>query len=158
DARVHGPARCVRRLSDRRSVREDATERHVVAVGRRPSTDREHAAHVGVDGALLRCDRVKTAAVVLAVVAFWSGGHEGTALCVLRRSHVSSTDPPTVRVGFLGADGRYTVTAMPLDTYVARVVAGEALRDSRPAALEALAIAVRTFAAANRSRHRADGF
>ncbi len=47
---------------------------------------------------------------------------------------------------------------MPLETYVARVLAGEALRDSRPAALEALAITVRTFALANRGRHRADGF
>src|SRR5256885_14985421 len=47
---------------------------------------------------------------------------------------------------------------MPIETYVARVVAGEAARDSQPAALEALAITVRTFAAANLGRHRADGF
>ena len=45
-----------------------------------------------------------------------------------------------------------------METYVARVLAGEALRDSQPAALEALAIAIRTFALANRGRHRADGF
>jgi stage II sporulation protein D len=45
-----------------------------------------------------------------------------------------------------------------METYVARVLAGEALRDSRPAALEALAITLRTFAEANRGRHRADGF
>jgi stage II sporulation protein D (peptidoglycan lytic transglycosylase) len=37
-------------------------------------------------------------------------------------------------------------------------VAGEAVRASAPAALEALAIAVRTFAVANLGRHRADGF
>jgi len=47
---------------------------------------------------------------------------------------------------------------MPLETYVARVVAGEAVRDSGPAALEALAITVRTFALANVHRHGADGF
>ncbi len=47
---------------------------------------------------------------------------------------------------------------MPIETYVARVLAGEALRDSQPAALEALAITIRTFALANRGRHRADGF
>jgi SpoIID/LytB domain protein len=47
---------------------------------------------------------------------------------------------------------------MPLETYVARVLAGEAARDSAPAALEALAIAIRTFALANPGRHRADGF
>jgi len=45
-----------------------------------------------------------------------------------------------------------------METYVARVLAGEAARDSQPAALEALAIAIRTFALANRGRHRADGF
>ena len=47
---------------------------------------------------------------------------------------------------------------MPLETYVARVLAGEAARGSGPAALEALAITIRTFALANRGRHRADGF
>jgi stage II sporulation protein D (peptidoglycan lytic transglycosylase) len=67
-------------------------------------------------------------------------------------------DIPTIRVGELKAGGGYSVSVMPLDTYVARVLAGEAVRDSRPAALEALAIAVRTFALANRTRHRADGF
>lgn len=64
----------------------------------------------------------------------------------------------TLRVGLARPGGRYTVATMPLETYVARVVAGEAARDSQPAALEALAITVRTFALANRDRHRADGF
>jgi len=63
-----------------------------------------------------------------------------------------------VRVGFLKPGGGYTVETIPLETYVARVLAGEAARGSRPAALEALAITIRTFALSNRSRHRADGF
>ncbi len=63
-----------------------------------------------------------------------------------------------VRVGFAQPGGGYRITSIPLETYVARVLAGEAARDSRPAALEALAIAVRTFALANLNRHRADGF
>ena len=50
------------------------------------------------------------------------------------------------------------IQTLPLETYVARVLAGEAARDSPPAALEALAITIRTFALANRGRHRADGF
>ena len=54
--------------------------------------------------------------------------------------------------------GGYTVNVIPLETYVARVLAGEAVRDSQPAALEALAITIRTFALANLSRHRQDGF
>jgi SpoIID/LytB domain protein len=64
----------------------------------------------------------------------------------------------TVRVGIRQSAGGYAVATMPLEVYVARVVAGEAARDSQPAALEALAIAVRTFALANLARHRADGF
>jgi SpoIID/LytB domain protein len=69
-----------------------------------------------------------------------------------------SADPVAFRVGLLRAGGGYDVSAVPVETYVARVVAGEAARESPPAALEALAIAIRTFAMANRGRHRADGF
>ena len=68
-----------------------------------------------------------------------------------------SPAPGTLRVGFLRPAG-YTVVTLPLEPYVARVLSGEAARESRPAALEALAITIRTFALANRGRHRADGF
>ena len=68
-----------------------------------------------------------------------------------------SAVPVTVRVGVL-QNGSYRVSAIPLEGYVARVVAGEAALNSEPAALQALAITVRTFALANRGRHRADGF
>jgi len=70
----------------------------------------------------------------------------------------ASNDMGSLRVGVLQPGGRYSVSTLSMETYVARVVAGEAMRDSHPAALEALAIAVRTFALANRGRHRADGF
>ena len=50
------------------------------------------------------------------------------------------------------------MTVVPLDTYVARVLAGEAAPNTAPAALEALAIAVRTYTAANLGKHRGDGF
>src|SRR5262245_38050062 len=63
-----------------------------------------------------------------------------------------------LRVGLTRPGGGYTIATIPLETYVARVLAGEAARESPPAALEALAITVRTYALANRSRHRADGF
>ena len=59
----------------------------------------------------------------------------------------------TLRVGVARGNG-YSVTIVPLDPYVARVLAGEASPDSQPAALEALAIAVRTYALANLRRHR----
>jgi SpoIID/LytB domain protein len=80
-------------------------------------------------------------------------------LCVLRASVANpQVTPVELRIGFARPGGGYTMTTMPLDTYVARVLAGEAARDSPPAALEALAITVRTYALANRDRHRADGF
>jgi SpoIID/LytB domain protein len=73
-------------------------------------------------------------------------------------SQTTAPDFRAIRVGFLAAGGGHHIETIPLETYVARVVAGEAARDSQPAALEALAIAVRTFALANRGRHRADAF
>jgi stage II sporulation protein D len=75
-----------------------------------------------------------------------------------RESRIPNPESRSVRVGVQRAGGGYTVSDMPLETYVARVLAGEAARDSQPAALEALAITIRTFALANPGRHRADGF
>ena len=69
-----------------------------------------------------------------------------------------SAEPQTVRVGSPRAGGGYTVEVLGVEDYVARVLAGEAAAGSPPAALEALAIAVRTFAAGNLARHRRDGF
>jgi stage II sporulation protein D len=67
-------------------------------------------------------------------------------------------EPFGIRLGRLDSRGQYVVETIPLENYVAQVVAGESLRGSQPAALEALAIAIRTFALANRTRHRSDGF
>ena len=75
------------------------------------------------------------------------------SLCVL----VSPSAQTGIRVGVLSG-GTYTVTVVPIDTYVARVLAGEAAPNTAPAALEALAIAVRTYTTANMGKHRADGF
>ena len=63
-----------------------------------------------------------------------------------------------MRVGTPRSGGGYTVEAIALEDYVARVLAGEAAAGSPPAALEALAVAVRTFAVGNRGRHQRDGF
>ena len=63
-----------------------------------------------------------------------------------------------VRIGVLRPGGGYTVQTIAPETYIARVLAGEAARDSRPAALEALAITIRTYVLANLGRHGADGF
>jgi SpoIID/LytB domain protein len=65
--------------------------------------------------------------------------------------------PGTIRIGLL-QNQSYEVVTLPLEAYIGRVLAGEAARDSEPAALEALAIAIRTYALANLGRHRAEGF
>jgi SpoIID/LytB domain protein len=63
-----------------------------------------------------------------------------------------------LRIGFVRPGGGHTIQTLPLDDYIARVLGGEAARDSPAAALEVLAITSRTFALGNRDRHRADGF
>lgn len=63
-----------------------------------------------------------------------------------------------LRVGVAGRDGGYDVADMPVEEYVARGVSGEGDGRAPQAALEALAVTVRTFAAANRGRHETDGF
>ena len=68
-----------------------------------------------------------------------------------------------VRVGLAvdgagGGAGDEPVVSWPLEAYVARVLAGEAEPDAGEAAVEALAVAIRTFALANANRHAADGF
>ncbi len=50
------------------------------------------------------------------------------------------------------------VAELPTELYVARVIAGEGEPHATDAAQQALAIAIRTFAAANVNRHRRDGF
>jgi SpoIID/LytB domain protein len=82
-----------------------------------------------------------------------AGGNQSSAL-----QRASSPAPAELRIGFARPGGGYTIQTIPLETYIARVLAGEAARDSPPAALEALAVTIRTFALGNRDRHRADGF
>ncbi|MCA1586943.1 MAG: SpoIID/LytB domain-containing protein, partial [Acidobacteria bacterium] len=82
---------------------------------------------------------------------------------VSARAPVVSAPPASrpvvsVRVGMLRADGRVRVETLPLEDYVARVLAGEGQPRAGRAAQEALAIAIRTFALANRNRHRREGF
>jgi SpoIID/LytB domain protein len=75
-----------------------------------------------------------------------------------RRSATAREVPSAIRVGVLRPGGGYAIETVPLEAYVARVLTGEALPDSQPAALEALAITIRTYGLANRGRHGADGF
>ncbi len=63
-----------------------------------------------------------------------------------------------VRVGGARARGSVRIETLPLEEYVARVISGEGQPRAGAAAHEALAIVIRTFALANRHRHRAEGY
>jgi len=62
----------------------------------------------------------------------------------------------TIAIGALTGDR--AITRLSLETYVARVLAGEAEQNAPDAELEALAIAIRTYATFNAGRHSRDGF
>jgi SpoIID/LytB domain protein len=80
------------------------------------------------------------------------------ALLVVLPRPIPAAPAATLRVGVARPGGGYDLHTMSLEDYVAGVIAGEAAKDSSPAALQALAITIRTFALANLGRHRADGF
>ena len=61
-----------------------------------------------------------------------------------------------VRIGALSGDS--TVTVVPLELYIARVLVGEAEPNAADAGLQALAIAARTFTMVNIGRHSREGF
>src|SRR6185503_7271419 len=147
---------------DRRSVRQSASERDPLTARRRSPADREPAANLGECRAVSGTDRVTGARLALVVAAAAIAAGPAVGLGGSQRRELApgapQAGPRVLRVGMARRGGGYSVTSIPLETYVARVIAGEAARDSEPAALEALAIAVRTFALANISRHRADGF
>jgi stage II sporulation protein D len=79
---------------------------------------------------------------------------------------LAQTDPSDADL--IAASGRRTVrlgsvttgdiTVIPLELYVARVLAGEGESRAADAAQQALAVAIRTFALANEGRHRRGGF
>jgi SpoIID/LytB domain protein len=102
--------------------------------------------------------RGSLARIVLVLVAA-AGGHHAPVAVVAAQAD-GGRQPgrsDAIRIGVLH-NGRYDVTTLPIETYVARVLTGEAAPDSAPAALEALAIAIRTYTVTNRGRHGADGF
>lgn len=64
----------------------------------------------------------------------------------------------SVRIGLSQPGGRVRVETIDLEDYVARVVSGEGQPKAAPAAQQALAIVIRTFAMANLRRHRSEGY
>ncbi len=77
-------------------------------------------------------------------------------------SPASPTSPASpassIRLGRTLANGKTRVESMKLDDYIAQVLAGEGQPRAGEAAQQALAITARTFALANRNRHRGESF
>ncbi len=93
------------------------------------------------------------------VVAPGAAGRDATSIAgdLLQRG-ATAIDETRLRIGSPRSDGTTRIETLSLEDYVARVAAGEAPPDAREAAVQALTIAARTFALANRDRHRAEGF
>jgi SpoIID/LytB domain protein len=64
----------------------------------------------------------------------------------------------TIRLGRTLANGNTRIETLNLDDYISQVLAGEGQPKAGDAAQQALAITARTFALANRNRHRREGF
>ena len=106
---------------------------------------------------------IARALLVVLLVLHASSDHlsAGAALTALAQRGANLAVAPiaadTIRIGVLKG-GAYDVVSLPMEAYVARVLAGEAAPQSPPAALEALAIAIRTYTVTNRRRHGSEGF
>ena len=70
----------------------------------------------------------------------------------------AESDPDSLLLGRTLADGKTRRERIAMDDYIAQVLAGEGQPKASDAAQEALAITARTFAIANRNRHRGEGF
>jgi SpoIID/LytB domain protein len=75
-----------------------------------------------------------------------------------RESWSHSSPAPVIRLGRTLPNGQTKVETISLDAYIAQVLAGEGQPRAGDAAQQALAITARTFALANRNRHKKEGF
>lgn len=116
-------------------------------------------AALGLVVALTPADKPARAIVVAAPGAAGVDAAE-IAATELRRTPPaqSSARPVSIRLGRTLPNGRTRVEAIPIDDYIAQVLAGEGEPKAADGAQQALAITARTFAVANRNRHRREGF
>ncbi|MBI2835636.1 MAG: SpoIID/LytB domain-containing protein [Acidobacteria bacterium] len=108
----------------------------------------------GVDAADVAADVLRVRTTGQPAVA--PSATEGDA--ARRPASPSRAELGDLRVAFTRRDGRRDLLVLPLEDYVARVVAGEAAPRSEDAALGALSITVRSYTMANLGRHAAEGF
>jgi stage II sporulation protein D (peptidoglycan lytic transglycosylase) len=118
----------------------------------------------GLQDAAVTPSRLTTKPIFLCVVFFVTfvvAFFRGLDIELPAQSEVTESDLTaasggrTIRLGSV-ADGR--VITVPLEVYVARVLAGEADPKAGDAAQQALAIAIRTYTLKNVDRHARDGY
>ncbi len=112
---------------------------------------------LGLVVALTPADSPRTGIIVALPGGAGADAAEVAATLLRRRAAIQSGELH-LRVGTPTAAGGYRVEPVPLEEYVARVVAGETSNATPQAARDALAITARTYALANRGRHASDGF
>lgn len=91
-----------------------------------------------------------------------ASGRDAARLAAVFWQRVDDDRQPSVRVGRVrasaGRQARPEIQDVPLDTYVAGVVAAEGEASMPPPVLEALAVAARSYARAPDGRHARDGY
>ena len=117
---------------------------YAMVVGAGPSTG----------GCSLRAGRPLAALAVLACVVVCPRV-AGQAQADATDSDLAAVSTRTVA---LGAAGGVKIGDVPLEVYVARVLAGEGEPNAPEATQQALAIAIRTYAVFNAGRHKREGF
>ena len=70
----------------------------------------------------------------------------------------AESDSDSVRLGRTLPNGTTRIERIGIDDYIAQVLAGEGQPKASDAAQQALAVTARTFALANKNRHRSEGF
>lgn len=75
-----------------------------------------------------------------------------------RVAEIENIPDPLFRLGRTLPNGTSKIERIAVNEYIAQVLAGEGQPRAADAAQEALAITARTFAMANRNRHRSEGF
>jgi SpoIID/LytB domain protein len=96
--------------------------------------------------------------VLFVAFVVWSSASSVTATAAQEPTELALEIASLGRSVRIHATGEQRSTDLPLESYVARVLAGEGEPTAGAAAQQALAIAIRTFAIANTGRHRREGF